>query len=113
MLCFGVFFRLITFQQNAAFFKKLSGKIIRIAFLIHDPTDAGIDNHFSADGAGLMGTVKRRTVDRQSQLGRLQNGVLFGMNGIADFCASAGGNVQLVPQSPRSLQVKSPAGAPL
>ncbi len=72
--------------------QKVQRCAIRIALLVDDFDNAGIDHHLGAEDAGLVGAVKRCPFDADAVQRRLDDGVLLGVHRPAQLVAGAGGH---------------------
>ena len=63
---------------------------------VHNAFYAAVDDKSRANGAGLVRAIKRCAVNRNAEFRRLNDCVLFGVYGIAFFCASAAFDPQSV-----------------
>ncbi len=79
--------------------KHFPGHGVGIAGLVEDLADAGIDDHLGADAAGQIGAEEGGPPDGDPVVGRLDDGVLLGVDAPAQFVPLAGGDVQLFPQA--------------
>ena len=84
------------FDGDAGFREKFAGEFVGIGIFVDYARDAGVDDHFGADGAGLMGAVKSRSVHGDAEFRRLDDGVLFRMDGVAKLLTGAAGDAHLV-----------------
>lgn len=81
---------------DAGFREKFAGEFVGIGIFVDYARDAGVDDHFGADGAGLMGAVKSRSVHGDAEFRRLDDGVLFRMDGVAKLLTGTAGDAHLV-----------------
>ena len=90
-----LFFVAVFFDGNAGFLKHLHREFIGIAVLEDHTTNSAVNDHFAANGAGLMGAVDGAPFYADAELRRLNDCILFGVNGITEFMASAARDIQL------------------
>lgn len=64
---------------HSRFFEELQAELIWIVTLVHHALHPGVDQHFRAGIAGLASHVDAGPLARDSDRGRLQKGVLLGM----------------------------------
>jgi hypothetical protein len=83
----------ILLNCHAGFIKKGNGIGVRIGIDIDDMFYAGVDNHFCAQNARLVGAVEGGAGGLDAVNGGLDDRVLLGMDGAAFFVHCAGGNV--------------------
>ena len=86
-------------DHQTRLFGHLLGQFVRIALLDDDPLDAGVDDHFRADDAGLRRAVQRASLDAAAHAGRLDDGVLLRVQAPAQLVHLAGGHVELLAQA--------------
>ena len=84
---------------NSGFSQKFFSQRIRIAGLVINLFNTGVNNHASTDGTWLVGAVDNGTVDGYTMVSGLYNGVLFCMNTSAQFMHYPGFDIQLFPQA--------------
>ena len=84
---------------DARITQNLHSELVGIALLVYDAHDAGVDNHLGTDDAGLVAAVQRGSLDGDTHLGSLDDGVLFGVDGIAQFMPGAGRDVEFAAQA--------------
>ena len=72
--------------------------------------DAGIDDHLGANAARQVGAVEGGAADADPMIGRLNDGVLLGVDPAAQLVALAGRDVELRPQTAGLGAVGHPGG---
>src|SRR5512135_1048577 len=72
-------------QEDLRFHQHLTRKLVSIPALIENLANAGIDQHLGADGTGQVRAVKGRPLDTDSMEGRLDDGVLLGVQAPAEL----------------------------
>lgn len=73
------------FDFDAGGLHHILRQLIGIRIGVDDTLDAGIDEYFGADYAGLMGAVQRAAVDGYAVVSGLHNCVLFGVDAAAQL----------------------------
>lgn len=79
--------------------KELDKGIVGVFAEADEPFDTGIDQHLGAENAGRMGAVEDRPFEAYPVERCLDDAVLLGVDGPADFMTGAGGDVVGVPQA--------------
>ena len=74
---------------NSRLLQKIQSRLVRVALLIDYFLHSGVDHHLSAEDAGLVGAIKRCSLDADSVHCRLNDGILLGMNSPAELVARA------------------------
>ena len=92
-------------QLHAGLFNHFKGQWIRIAGLVIDHANAGIDDHFGTDRTWLVCAKQAGVLDRHTVVCRLDNGILLGMDTPAQFVPLAGRDIQFFPQAANFLAV--------
>lgn len=87
------------FDFNAGGLHHILRQLIGIRIGVNDAFDAGVDEYFGANYAGLVSAVQRAAVDGYAVIGGLHNCVLLGMNAAAQLVHLPGGHVELFPQA--------------
>ena len=93
-------------QIDSCFGEHFLRQSVGIAGLIVYLFYSGVDNHFGANGTGLIGAVKHGVFYRNAVIRCLYDGILLGMYPAAQFMALARGNLQGFPQA-TNLQTMS------
>lgn len=73
----------------------MHGKFVGVTLLVDDARNAAVYYHFGADRARLVRAVQRGAHDAHSHTGSLNDGVLLGVRGVAQFVLRSAGYVEL------------------
>ena len=84
------------FHQNAGFSEQFHRKIVGVGMFVDDPLNSAVYDEPRAYRAGLVRAVKRCAVNGDSEFCRLNDCVLFGVNGVAFFGASTALDAEFV-----------------
>jgi hypothetical protein len=87
------------FKVNPRFLEHFQERIIGIFAEANVAFYSGISEHLGAENTGRVSGVDRSPFQTYSVKRRLNNDILFGMHGTANFVARTGWYVQLVPQA--------------
>ena len=87
------------FDFNAGSLHHILRQLIGIRISVDDTLDAGVDEYFGANHAGLVGAVQRAAVDGYAVVSGLHDCVLLGVNAAAQLVHLPGGHVELFPQA--------------
>jgi hypothetical protein len=72
---------------------KINRQLVGVAVMVDDARDTGVNDHFGTSGARLVRAVQSRPFDGYAVQGRLDDGILLGMQAPAELVALAGGNI--------------------
>ena len=97
-------------QLDARLPQKLHRELVGVRILVNDLDYARVDEHLGAHHTGLRGHVNRSALDIDAVLGRLDDGVLLGMQTAANLVALPAGNAELLAQATRLGAMAQPAG---
>ena len=87
-------FFVVLFYRNVCLFKELHRKFVGVAVFKDDALYTAVDYHFGADDARLVGAVQGCFRKRNAESCRLNDGVLFGVDGVTKFVACSAWNVE-------------------
>lgn len=88
---------LIFYNLHTSFLTQFQGKIVGVAFLVDYLFDTAVDDHFGADGTGLVRNVNGCVVNRNAEFGSLNYGILFGVHGVTHFLSGPRGDIEFFP----------------
>jgi len=91
---------LVLRDHQTGLFQHLGGEGVGVAVFEDEVLHACVDDHLGADAAGLVCAIERCAFDVRPVLGRLDYGVLLGMEPAADLVPLAGGDAELLTQAP-------------
>ena len=110
-LCAGYFNNLFMFCQcKVRLFKKAVGKVIGIALLIDNFSDARIDQHFKTNAAGQGGAEEGCTIDADAVECCLDDGVLLRMKATAQLMPLAGRDLLQLSDTANLFAVRKSCG---
>ena len=91
--------RVVALDGDVCQAENFEREVVGVAFTENHTGYARIDDHFGAYNAGLVGAVKGSSVNADAELCGLDDGVLFGVNAVAELVLGAGGYAKLSPQT--------------
>ena len=91
--------RVVALDGDVCQAENFEREVVGVAFTENHTGYARIDDHFGAYNAGLVGAVKGSSVNADAELCGLDDGVLLGVNAVAELVLGAGGYAELSPQA--------------
>ena len=97
-------------DQDVGLCEEFLGKIIDIPFGVYDFLDSGIDEDLGAHGTGICGRVDHGILHTHSEIGRLDDRILLGVDASAEFVPSARWYIHLFADASHRLAVLGSLG---